>query len=815
MALQEIRHSLRTLRKSPGFTTVAALSLALGIGANSAVFSLADAILLRPLPIAEPGAVLTISTTTPDNPFGAVSYPDYRDFRDKSRSFDGLVAYQFSTFGVATSARDVPQMRLGMMVSDNFFRVLGVEPALGRGFLTDEGKVSGRDAIAVLGHDFWKNQFGGDRSVIGRTIRLNGIDFNIAGVVPESFTGMDQYVRPSMFVPATMAQRLLAAKQNPLEKRDDHSFRVKGRLKNGVSQEGAQAELATVWKNLQAAYPDLTRNRNVAVKTELQARVEQSPPDAILISFLMALVGLVLIIACANVANLLLARARARSREIAIRIAVGAGRMRLIRQLLIESLILSLIGGALGLVFAYGGIRFLQRVEVPTDLPIVISVQLDHRVLLFSLIAAVVSALFFGLVPALQSTKTDLVPALKATDRGVTTRRRTIGRNILVGGQVALSMVLLVAAGMLLDATRKSIALNPGFRTDHLMTMEFDTALVRYTEDQTRDFYRNLRDRASALPGVRSVTMTTSIPFSPNGYGKAVIPEGYQFPKGTETAGIGAGVVDEHYFDTMKTGIVRGRAFTADDKTGSRRVVIVNQEFANVYWPRQDPIGKRLRLNDRNGPWAEVVGVTRTGKYFYLAEPPMSYLYLPFAQEQQTRMSLIVETYGDPTAIAAPLRDVVRALDANQPIYNVSTLSRYYERREISVVWAIMQMVGTMGLLGLTLALVGLYGLIAYSVSRRTHEIGIRMAIGANKRDVLKMVLRQGLLLTSVGIAVGGVASFAVARLLAIGLVGLGAPNPATFVVIPIALLLITMAACYIPARRASRIDPIRALRYE
>jgi predicted permease len=815
MALQEIRHSLRMLRKSPGFTTVAALSLALGIGANSAVFSLADAILLRPLPIQEPGSVLTVSTNTGNNPFGGVSYPDYRDFRNQSRSFDGMVAFQFSTFGVAASAREVPQMRLGMLVSDNFFRVLGVEPALGRGFLAGEGKDPGKDAIVILGHDFWQTQFGGDRSVIGRTMRLNGIDFNVVGVAPKSFTGMDPYIRPAMFLPATMAQRLGADKDNPLEKRGDHFFTVKARLKNGVSQGTAQAEMATIWKSLQAAYPDETHNRYIVVRTELQARIEQDEVDAILVGFLMALVGLVLIIACANVANLLLARARARSREIAIRIAVGAGRMRLIRQLLIESLILALIGGALGMVFAYGGIRFLQRIQVPSDLPIVIGVQLDHRVLLFSLLAAVVSALFFGLVPALQSTKTQLVPALKAADGAHSARRRTIGRNILVGGQVALSMVLLVAAGMLLDATRKSLSLDPGFRTDHLLTMEFDTAMVRYTNDQTRDFYRNLRDRASALPGVRSVTMTNSIPFAPNNFGKFVIPEGYQFPKGSETAAIGTGVVDEHYFDTMKTAIVRGRAFTADDKAGARRVAIVNQEFASHYWPKQDPIGKRLRLNDHNGPWAEVVGVAKTGKYYYLAEPPTTFMYLPSAQEQNSRMSLVVETFGDPAAIAAPLRDIVRSLDANQPVYNVSTMSRFYERREISVVWTIMEMVGTMGLLGLTLALVGLYGLIAYSVSRRTQEIGIRMAIGANKADVLKMVLRQGLVLTMAGIAVGAVASFAVARLLALGLVGLGAPNPATFVVVPIALLLITMVACYIPARRASLIDPIQALRYE
>ena len=815
MAFQEIRVTFRVLAKNRWFTAIAALSLALGIGANSAIFSLADALLLRPLPIRDPGAVVTVTANTPDNPYGGLSYPNYRDLRGKSQSFEGVVAYQLSTWGVANSAGEVARMRMGLMVSDNFFQVLGVEPTLGRGFRPEETQVPGRDAVAVLAYDFWKNQFAADPGVIGRTIRLNGIDFSVVGVAPESFTGVDQYIRPALFVPVMMKQRLDASKDDPLEARGHHDFAVKARLKRGASLGTARAEFTTIWNNLLAAYPDTNRGRKADVKTEIQARYQQDPYDAILVMFLMGLVGLVLVIACANVANLLLARASSRAREIAIRLAVGASRMRLVRQLLLESLVLALLGGLLGSVFGYAGIRFLQRIQVPTDLPVVISVQLDHRVLGFSLIAALVSALFFGLAPALQSTRTGLVPALKAGGQGLQARRRMIGRNILVVGQVALSMGLLVAAGMLVDAVGKTLTFDPGFRTDHVLMMEFDTALVRYTDAQTRDFYRTLRDRAAALPGVRSVAMTCYVPFSPNGYGKTVVPEGYEFPKGRDSASTPAAIVDEHYFETMKMAVIRGRGFTTADQAGARRVAVVNEQFANTYWPKQDPIGKRFRLNDRNGPWVEVVGLTRTSRYYFVAEPPQRFLYLPFAQEQNSRMSLLVETFGDPAAIAAPLRGVVRAIDTNQPIYNVRTLSSFYEQRAISIAMTLMQVVGTMGLLGLTLALVGLYGLIAYSVSRRTQEIGIRMAIGADKIGVLKMVLRQGLVLVAAGIAVGTVISVVVARMLAIGLVGLGTPNPITYVVVPIALLLITLAACYIPARRASLIDPILALRYE
>jgi predicted permease len=368
---------------------------------------------------------------------------------------------------------------------------------------------------------------------------------------------------------------------------------------------------------------------------------------------------------------------------------------------------------------------------------------------------------------------------------------------------------------MVLDGFRKLVVLNPGFRTDHLMTVELDTSLVRYTPAQTRDFYRKLVDRARALPGVRSVALTGTIPFSPVQTPEAVIPEGHQFPQGRVSVTLFGDVVSEAYFDTMKTDIMRGRGFTADDRDGSRQVAVVNEEFAKTYWPGRDPIGKRLRLNDSRSPWLEVVGVARTGKYVSIAESPRPFLYLPFAQHPGTRMTLLVETHGDPAAAAAPLRDVVRALDPNQPVYNVRTLSSFYDHRAVAVPRMIVQMVGSMGMLGLTLAMIGLCGLVAYSVARRTREIGVRMAIGANKGDVLKMVLRQGLTLSVAGIVLGGLASVAVARLLTAALAGLGAPNPATYVIVPVLLILLTMAGCYIPARRASLVDPITALRCE
>jgi predicted permease len=813
--LQEIRYALRMIARSPGFTAIAVLSLALGIGANAAIFSLADALVLRPLPVTDPGRVMAISTDPSAEDVGGVSYPDYRDLRDQTKSFDGLVAFQLSTFSMARTRDEAARMRMGMLVSDNFFQTLGVQPVLGRGFRPEEGQKAAGDPVVVLGHDFWNDQFNHDAGVIGRTVRVAGMDFTVIGVAPKSFTGMDQYIRPSFYIPLVMSQRVNASDKDPLEDRHDYSLNVEGRLKPGVSQRQALSELDTLWKSLQQQYPAADRKRSMAVRTQFEARVASEPYDPILAALLMALASLVLIIACANVANLLLSRARGRSREIAVRIALGVSRGRLLRQLLIENFVLSMIGAGVGLIFAFGGIRFLGTFPVPTDLPVVIAPQLDQRVLFVSLMAALASVLIFGLAPALQSLKIELVSALKSGDSGGSQKRRTLGRNTLVAGQIALAMVLLVAAGMLLDGFRKTLIAGPGFRTDHLMMMEFDTALVHYKPEQTLAFYRDLTQRARALPGVTSVALVGYVPFSTSVTSRPVVPEGYEFPKGRESDQVFSTVIDEHYLEEMGIPIVNGREFTANDKFDAPHVAIVNQEFARRYWPGQEPLGKRFHLKNAQGPLVQVVGVARNSKYTFIGEPQQSYFYLPYAQEPHSQMVLLAQTQGDPAAVATPLRDIAHALDANQPIYNVRTLSNFIQLRAVAAPMMIMQIVGVMGLMGLALALIGIYGLVSYSVARRTREIGVRMAIGADRSDVIKMVLRQGFILSLAGIAAGAAISLAVAKAIAAGFVGLGKPNVTTFIVVPIAVLAVTMFACWAPARRASRVDPIQALRFE
>ena len=815
---QDLRHGRRMLAKNPGFTAVAVISIAIGVGANCASFSFGDAMLLRPLTVLRPSEVVTVGTSESTEGFSTLvaSYRDYVDFRDESKSFEGLVALNGSTFGFAVERDALPQMKFGAMVTGNFFRVMGVEPELGRAFRLDEDQVPGRDAVVVLGHELWERDFAADRSVLGRRVRINGVEFTVIGVAPERFRGMNQFLQTGFYVPIMMWPRLTNEKDNPLEARANRSLMMKGRLKPGVTVAQAQAELAAIAKNLERAYPDTNRNRGVAVRTELEARIQQSPPDAELIAMISVLAMAVLLVACANVAGLLTSRAPVRAREIALRLAIGAGRGRLIRQLLTESLLLAVAGGMAGLALGYAGVLFFRRLQFPTDLPINVSIELNQRALLFSLAVAMASAILFGLAPAIQTTRTDLVNALRSSTSDIPGRRRLWGRNLLVAGQVAISLVLLTVTTFLYRGFQHELGQGAGFRTEHLVMMSFDPSLVHYSESQTQQFLRQVVERARSTTGVKSAALTFSVPFGNQQDGATILPEGYQFPAGKENVNLFANTVDENYFDTAGISILRGRGFRVTDTASSPRVAVVNEELAKHYWPGQSPIGKRFRLDDKAGPWVEIVGVARTVKYLWIAEPPTEFLYFPLSQRPKGQMTLLAESYGDPSSLTAPLGEVIHSLDANQPIFNIRTMEEFYRMRAVNTPNMIIQTVGAMGVMGLVLAIVGLYGLVAYAASRRTREIGIRMAIGAQRNTVLSMVMRQGLVLALAGIGVGLVASFGAERVLNSMFGGTSNEHDfITYLLVAPTLLAVTMLAAYIPARRASRVDPMRALRYE
>lgn len=806
----DIRYSLRALRTEPAFVAVAVLSLALAIGANSAVFSLADAMLLRPLPVPHPSGLFDVAYTTPDNPFEGMSFPNYRDLRGKSRAFSGLAAYRLTQVAVADNSAAPARVRLAMLVSDDFFQAVGVTPSAGRAFLAGEANAP----VAMIGYDFWR-QYSDERPAIGSSLRINGIAFTIVGILPESFTGLDRFVRPTVFLPLGMSQSLMAVPTNPLDDRKRPDLVVKGRLRPGYTQQSAQAELAALGADLEREYPAANRNRRPVVRTELERRIRQTPQLLSLIKLLMGLVGLVLIIACSNLANLLLARGRARGREIAIRLSIGAGRRRVVRQLMTESLSLALMGGAAGVVFAYGGILLLQTLSVPSEPPSPLGVQMDWRIVQFSLLAALASCVVFGLVQAWRTVRLDFVDALKAGGHGVAGARRTLGRDVLVSCQIALAMVVLIAAGMFLSGFRKMLVTAPDFRTDRLISMDTAPALVHYSPAQTKAFYRQLLDRVRAMPGVSAVAMTESLPLSPSQTTLTVMPEGYRFPKGREKTVVFGAAVDSAYFSVLNVAIERGRAFSDADRAGSRRVAIVNQHFAKTYWQGEDPIGKRVRLDSPDGPAAEVVGVARTGHYLTVNEAPAPYVYLPYEQNPRARMTLVAQSAGTPDGLAGPLRDAVRSIDANLPVFNLRTVATLYESRATDTWLQFFQMVGTMGFIGLALAAIGLYGLVAYTVSRRIKEFGIRVALGASRQDIVWLVERRGLILALIGIAIGGALAAVAVPMLNTGFLGLGASSPVVYALVPIGLLIVSAVASYLPARRAAGLDPLRALRNE
>jgi len=822
---QDLRYGFRALARAPAFTIIAVLSLAIGVGANCAIFSFADALLLRPLPVARPGEVMTVGSTVNLEAFGvsglASSYRDYVDIRDRAKSYQGLVAYSYVTAGFASRPGAIPSLKLGVLASGNMFRVMGIEPALGRTFGDEEDRVPGRDAVVVLGHGLWEQQFGSDATVLGRRVDIDGHPFTVIGVAPSEFTGLNQYVRADFFVPLMMSPQLLTdPKAASLEARDARNLTLKGRLAPGVSQAMAQAELTTIGADLGRAYPDTNKNRRWGVRTQLQARVAQSPPDAMLVAMLSTLALAVLLVACANVAGLLTSRAPVRARELAMRLAIGAGRLRLVRQLMTESLLLALAGGVAGLGVGYAGMILFRQIELPTDLPILLSFRMDHRALVFSLAVSVLSAVLFGLLPAIQASRADLTDVIKAGDSVAPRRRRRRrwGRAVLVGGQVAVSVVLLSVALFMYRGFRSQLVAGPGYRTDHLLTMTFDTSLVRYTDAQSARFFQEVADRAREVPGVVRVTMASSVPMASSGANfETVAPEGFRFPVGKENATVLAPRVDEHYFDALGLTILEGRGFRVEDAGDAPKVAIVNEEFARHYWPNQDPIGKRIRLVNRDGAWAQVVGLAKTSKYLFIAEPPTECVYFPYRQLRVDEMVMLVQSAGDPASLAGPLRAMVHRLDVNLPIYDVRTMAEMYEMRATRIFNVLITTVGALGLMGLALALVGLYGLVAYAASRRTREIGIRMAIGADETAVLRMVLRHGLALSVVGLVLGLAATVGAGRLLAAAF-PMGGGNQedvgALLIVIPV-VIAVTFLAAYVPARRASRVGPMQALRHE
>ena len=798
---QDIRFGLRMLRKNPGFTAVAVLTLSLGIGANSAVFTVAKAALLRSWPAKDPARLARLISTTPQGEQDNFSYPDYQDVSTQSKLLEGVLAY--SRRGKMLRLGGESRMVLDDVVSPNYFSVVGIEAQLGRTFAA--GSWQGGEQAVVISDSLWRRSFNADPTLVGKQIRLSTRNYTVLGIAPAGFRGLQRGVPTDLWIPISPAEN-----GDEMTDRSFRDFELLGRLRPGVTPAQAMLELDTIGRRLAQTYPAVDKARNLALISERERLREAMAPTLML----MTAVGLVLLICCANVAGLVLARSDARRKEIAMRLALGAGRHRLIRQLLTESLMLALLGAALGLLMAAGLLRMQMALLPPAEVELGIDLRLDPVVIAFTAAVTLASVLLFGMAPAIQASKESFVSALRS---GEASAGRAAGpwkmRNLVVLGEIALSVILLTASGLVVRSLLFTRALPLGFdRERHLVFFDLTPGLAGYDAPRSLAFFKQVEESAAALPGVRNAGMARRVLLSDSGGGavQTVSIPGVELPQGQTSIPIKFNAVDSQYFRTVGTQLLEGREFNAGDSSAGARVAVINRTMAERFWPGQEAVGRQIVVQ---GQGCQIVGVAEDAKINTIHEGPEPYLYRPFAQMPSEDGTLIIEADGNADGLTARIRSEILRLDKNVPV-GVRTLDYLMGQ----AFWADRMtagFVGALGLLGIFLGAVGLYGVVAYVVNRRSREIGIRMALGAERRDVLRLVLGQGLALASIGTGIGLVASFVAMRFLATMLYGVRPDDPLTFAGSAAVVILVALAASWIPALRAASIDPMQALRTE
>jgi putative ABC transport system permease protein len=807
--LQDIRFGFRQLMKQPGFAALAIISMALGIGANTSIFSLVDTALLRPLAVKEPSQLVELYGTLHNGAeWSLQSYPNYKEYRDRNNVLSGLFVYRVVVSGLTVN--NSSQRVWGYLVSGNYFDVLGVKPILGRAFLPEEDQTPDSHPVAVISYNCWQHRFGGDPHVVGKTVQFNSRPFTVIGVAPKGFIGTEVAYDPEMFIPVMMAKTIEPG-STWLDRRDSNNLFTVGRLKPGVSFAEAKAALETLTAKLAQDYPENVGRGIRLGKPGLF--IPDIANSVFAFTGVLAAVGaLVILLACVNLASLLLARATERRREIAVRLAVGASRRRLVRQLLTESLLISLSGGAAGVFLAAVINKAVRGIRLPSDVTLLFDLRTDWRVLTFALLLSIATGILFSLIPALQSSKPQLVPALK-DESSMAGFRRSRLRNFLVVAQVTLSLVLLISAGLIVRSLQAAQKMRPGFNPENAVAISFDVSLQGYNEERGRAFQKQVLERAKALPQVESAALTDNLPLGLNYNDSTIYIEGTEF-KGASSLPIAIPIESTPgYFDVM--GIpLRGRDFRDDENKKESRVAIVNETFAKKFSNGEDPIGRRFNWHGPKDPFFEIVGVVPAGKYNSLGEDPKAALYTPLYRDYTGMVTVVARTRSDPRQVLNALRNEVHKLDPSISVHAAKTLK---EHLGISLFPARMAAIalGSFGMLALVLAAVGIYGVMSHVAAGRTREIGLRIALGAQLSDVQKLILKQGMVLAAIGSLCGLLIAFGGARMMKSLLYGVSASDPITFTCVALLLLSIALLACWVPARRASRVEPMIALRAE